>query len=148
MEPSILHTARRIVELFNGELTPLKLQKLAYYSQAWSLVWEERPIFPEEFQAWANGPVNPELYEKHRGTYMIEKDFIAEFSGFNFNDADVHTLGAVLDYYGNRDPFFLSELTHKERPWRKARGDTPMGQPSTAIITKESMQDYYTGISN
>ena len=29
-----------------GEMTAWKLQKLVYYSQAWSLVWDQRPIFP------------------------------------------------------------------------------------------------------
>ncbi len=145
--PSVLHVARKVVELTNKELTPLKLQKLAYYCQAWSLVWEERPMFPEEFQAWANGPVNLELYNKHRGTYTIESNFLSECTGFDFNEADLHTMDAVLGFYGTKPPFYLSELTHKERPWRLARGDTPMGEPSSAVITKDSMQEYYTGIS-
>ncbi len=38
-----------------GPVTAMKLQKLVYYSQAWSLVWDEEPIFEEEIQAWANG---------------------------------------------------------------------------------------------
>ena len=28
-----------------GEMTAMKLQKLVYYSQAWHLVWEEKPLF-------------------------------------------------------------------------------------------------------
>ena len=35
----------------------MKLQKLLYYSQAWSLVWDSRPLFPSKIEAWANGPV-------------------------------------------------------------------------------------------
>lgn len=145
--PSIFHVARKIVELTAGTLTPLKLQKLAYYCQAWSLAWEERPLFNEEFQAWANGPVCPELYEKHKGTYVVNGDFLAEFTGFSFNERDSATIQKVLSFYGNRDPFELSELTHKERPWREARGSTPSGESSTALITKDSMQDYYAGIA-
>lgn len=145
--PSILHVARKIVELIDGQLTPLKLQKLAYYCQAWSLVWRERPIFNEDFQAWANGPVSPELFNKHKGIYILNNSFLSEYSGFNFSDQDRHTIEAVLGFYGERDPFYLSELTHKEWPWRSARGRTPLGEPSTNLITKESMQEYYTGIS-
>jgi hypothetical protein len=40
-----------------GEMSAWRLQKLVYYSQAWSLVWDERPLFDEPIQAWANGPV-------------------------------------------------------------------------------------------
>lgn len=146
--PSIFHVARRIVELSSGDLTPLKLQKLAYYCQAWSLVWRERPIFEEDFQAWANGPVNPELFGKHRGMYVLGEDFLSEFSGFTFSEEDIRTMKAVLKFYGDKEPFYLSELTHKERPWKEARGTTPLGASSSAIITKDSMQDYYTGISS
>lgn len=28
-----------------------------YYAQAWSLVWDEKPLFPERIEAWVNGPV-------------------------------------------------------------------------------------------
>lgn len=145
--PSVLHVARKIVELIDDSLTPLKLQKLAYYSQAWSLVWKEQPMFTEDFQAWANGPVSPELYEKHKGTYSIEKNFLSEFTGFDFGKEDLNTINSVLAFYGDKEPFYLSELTHKELPWREARGNTPMGALSTNVISKKSMQEYYTGIS-
>lgn len=35
-----------------GEMTAWKLQKLVYYSQAWSLVWDQRPLFAERIEAW------------------------------------------------------------------------------------------------
>jgi uncharacterized phage-associated protein len=44
-----------------GRMTAMKLQKLVYYSQAWSVVWDERPLFPEKIEAWANGPVVRDL---------------------------------------------------------------------------------------
>ncbi|MBD5559274.1 MAG: DUF4065 domain-containing protein [Clostridia bacterium] len=40
-----------------GPITTMKLQKLLYYAQVWSLVWDENELFPEKFEAWANGPV-------------------------------------------------------------------------------------------
>src|SRR5690349_8592497 len=54
-----------------GEITAMKLQKLAYYSQAWSLVWDEEPLFRERIEAWANGPVLPSLYKLHKGSFKI-----------------------------------------------------------------------------
>ena len=35
-----------------GPTPALKLQKLVYYSQAWSLVWDDKPLFEEEIEAW------------------------------------------------------------------------------------------------
>ena len=45
-----------------GTMPAMKLQKLVYYSQAWSLVWDDRPIFRDRIYAWANGPVIRNLY--------------------------------------------------------------------------------------
>ncbi len=59
-----VHDVAAIILQECGEMTAMKLQKLVYYSQAWSLVWDDAPSFPEEIQAWANGPVVPVLYEK------------------------------------------------------------------------------------
>ncbi|MCC6923464.1 MAG: DUF4065 domain-containing protein [Nitrosomonas sp.] len=50
-----------------GAISAMKLQKLIYYSQAWSLVWDDEPLFNNKIEAWANGPVVRDLYEKHRG---------------------------------------------------------------------------------
>ena len=35
-----------------GPLTAMKLQKLVYYSQAWSIVWDDDAVFSEEIEAW------------------------------------------------------------------------------------------------
>ena len=57
-----------------GASSTWKLQKLVYYSQAWSLVWDGTPLFEEEIQAWIGGPVCPDLYSKHRGQFMFMVD--------------------------------------------------------------------------
>src|SRR5680860_1872649 len=56
---SVLDVAEYILKE-TGSMTTMKLQKLVYYSQAWSLVWDEKPLFGEPIEAWANdGPVRP-----------------------------------------------------------------------------------------
>ena len=62
----------------NPEMTTMKLQKLIYYCQAWSLAWDGDPMFPEEFEAWASGPVVPTLYEIHRGVFAVGPGFFAK----------------------------------------------------------------------
>lgn len=57
---SVYDVATYILEK-QGAMTTWKLQKLVYYSQAWSLVWDDDVLFPEEIEAWANGPVVREL---------------------------------------------------------------------------------------
>ena len=33
-----------------GRMTTMKLQKLCYYCQAWSMAWEEIPLIEENFE--------------------------------------------------------------------------------------------------
>lgn len=49
-----------------GPTSAMKLEKLVYYSQAWSLVWDSKPLFLARIEAWASGPVVPELYRHDR----------------------------------------------------------------------------------
>lgn len=124
-----------------GSMTAWKLQKLVYYSQAWSLVWDERPMFRERIEAWANGPVSPSLYGEHRGQFMVDRLGRGDSS---LLDADAkETIDGVLDYYGDRHSQWLSDLTHMEAPWREARGDLPPGAPCNNEITHASMAGYY-----
>ena len=56
-----------------GAMSTMKLQKLVYYSQAWSLVWDEEALFKDKICAWANGPVVPALFAAHKGKYRVEE---------------------------------------------------------------------------
>lgn len=131
-----------------GEMTTMKLQKLCYYAQAWSLAWDCEPLFKEDFQAWANGPVCPELFHEHSGLFVLPADFFNKKTNNTFTREQLETLEAVKNFYGDKTPQWLSEVTHKEAPWKKARGQTPPGERSSAIISKESMQEYYSGLAN
>lgn len=53
---TVFDAAKYILEK-RGAMSTMKLQKLCYYSQVWSLVWDDAPLFDEDFEAWANGPV-------------------------------------------------------------------------------------------
>jgi uncharacterized phage-associated protein len=72
---SALDVARYIIKK-TGPISAMKLQKLVYYCQAWSLVFDDRPMFKEPIQAWVHGPVIPQLYKKHRGEFEVSLDDI------------------------------------------------------------------------
>lgn len=144
----IFDAAKYILEK-HGEMTTMKLQKLCYYSQAWSLVWDGVPLFSEDFQAWANGPVCPELFNWHRKKFVINANDLPQLSGsHNLTAAEKENIDNVLAYYGDKEAHWLSELTHKERPWKEARNkaNAMPGDLCSEIITKESMMDYYAGL--
>ena len=129
-----------------GQTTSMKLQKLVYYSQAWSLAWDDAPLFDDDFQAWANGPVCPELFRKHKGHFSLPTDFFEIDSTGALSSNQCETIDVVLEEYGAMAPHELSDLTHREYPWIQARGDTPPGMPCENIIEKEVMRDYYAGL--
>lgn len=127
-----------------GRIPALKLQKLVYYSQAWSLVWDERPLFKSRIEAWANGPVSPALYVLHRGMYDLENIEGGELK--NLSPEEIETIDAVLETYGNKPSQWLSDLTHSEDPWREARQGLADGQRGKQEITHASMAEYYSSL--
>lgn len=129
-----------------ARVTAWKLQKLVYYCQAWSLVWDEAPIFDDEIQAWANGPVCPALYAQHRGRlHLCASDINGDPRVLTPDQAE--TVDAVLAYYGDKSGQWLSDLTHMEAPWNIARQGLAPGQPGQQPITLESMAGYYESLA-
>lgn len=137
---SVLDVAAYILER-QGPMTTWKLQKLVYYGQAWSLVWDDDVLFPEEIEAWANGPVVRALYHAHRGKYRVSRLLRGEADALT--DEQRETVDAVLEFYGDKSPQWLSDLTHMEAPWRSARRGVPDGERGNAVIAKESLAEYY-----
>lgn len=128
-----------------GPMSTMKLQKLVYYCQAWHLVWDEEPMFPERIEAWANGPVVYELFNKHRGEFSVESWPYGDPA--NLTQTQRATADVVVDDYAALSGRQLSYLTHTEGPWRTARGDLPATAWSRNEITPESLQDYYTAVA-
>lgn len=138
---SILDVAAYILQK-RGEMSAMKLQKLAYYSQAWSLVWDERVLFGEPFQAWANGPVAPALYARHRGSFMVAPGEIAGDPS-KLDDLAKETVDLVVESYGSKEAGYLSELSHHEAPWLEAREGLQPGERGSSEISHAAMAEYY-----
>ena len=127
-----------------GPMTAMKLQKLVYYSQAWSLVWDEKPLFRNKIEAWANGPVAPTLYNAHRGQFTVRN--ISHGDGRKLKKEQQQTVNAVLQHYGDKSSQWLSDLTHLEPPWRDTRQGLSPGARGKREITHAAMAEYYGGL--
>lgn len=141
---NIFDTAKYILEQA-GTMSTMKLQKLCYYAQAWSLVWDDKPLFEEDFEAWANGPVCRDLFYKTQGQYSVSADDETGGHG-NLSEEEKDTINHVLEHYGEHNAQWLSQLTHMEEPWKQARKGVPDNVGCNNIITKESMALYYGGL--
>lgn len=127
-----------------GAMSTWKLQKLVYYCQAWHSVWEERPLFSDRIEAWANGPVVPALYKQHRGAFEVSSWPSGDSRRVTADEAS--SIDAVLKTYGSRPGHWLSALTHREQPWLKARLGLADGERGDREITPEAMAEYYGGL--
>ncbi len=124
-------------------ITHLKLQKLLYYAQAWSLTLWNTPLFKENFQAWTHGPVLKSIFQEFKSAgYDVLPAPTADLPDFD-EQAD-YVLKEVNRIYGEMSAKSLEELTHREDPWRIARGDLPLEAACTKVITKDSMKTFYS----
>ncbi len=129
-----------LAELGPVNVGAMQLQKLVYYSQAWSLVWDEQPLFPEPIEAWGKGPVVGALWERCTPTPSVAR-IAGEASKLSDDQRD--TVAAVLAFYGRRSGTWLSKLTHRESPWVDARARAKGSQKP--VITEAAMRAFFAG---
>lgn len=141
--PSIEDVAKYVLQKTNN-ITTKKLEKLVYYCQAWTLGWFKEELFPQEFQAWAYGPVCPSLFYHHRGNYIANPMMFSRIGEHEFSFSEKMMIDLVLKVYGDKDADFLSNLTHLEPPWNKARKGLSEEEKSNRIIEKDWMIDFYS----
>lgn len=124
-----------------------KLQKLCYYAQAWNLVFNGKPMFDGDFEAWVHGPVNHSLWNRLNsyGYLDIEQDKFSK-ERVIFGNEVLSVLNDVWATYGKYSGYQLELLTHQEKPWIEARSGIPETQPSKNIISKKTMREYYTSL--
>lgn len=102
-------------------ISNMKLQKLCYYAQGFSLAMTGNPLFSEDIQAWKQGPVIPALYKTLNkfGTGSLGKPSKAEQDIYApFSRQQLHVLEEVNEEYGQYTASRLRDFIHEEPPWR------------------------------
>lgn len=111
----------------------VQLQKLVYYSQAWSLAWDGAPLFHDKIEAWRYGPVVRSIYKRSD-----------DADATVLTPAERRTVDAVLAHYGRLFGADLKEMSHAEKPWSDVWGDRPADAFCSDEITHDSMRRFYT----
>jgi uncharacterized phage-associated protein len=144
--PTVFDVAKYILET-RGETSAMKLQKLVFYAQVWTLAWDDAPLFNEKIEAWANGPVVPELFQTHKGRFSLNA-FDIRGDSSNLTTVQRANIDNVLAHYGDKTPQWLSDLTHMEAPWLETRTEANLrdGDRGSAEIPLERMQNYYANL--
>ena len=141
---SILESAKWFLRKSGREIERERLQRLCYYSQAWSFsMLSGNPLFMEKFEARAQGPVNHDLCMAC-GAYDVVP--VAAFEGVPdaaFTEDETELLDMVWDIYGSVADHQLGCLVRCEYPWKEARGDLRPEQSCIKEISFENMRRHY-----
>jgi uncharacterized phage-associated protein len=117
-------------------ITNLKLQKLCYYAQGFSLVVLDRQLFGESIEAWEHGPVVPPLYREYK---TCGSNGIPMPTGFDaesvLSEEERDLLVDVWNAYGQFSAWKLRNMTHDESPWAKT--------PRNGVITHDALREFF-----
>lgn len=125
------------------EINAYKLQKLMYYAQAWHLAIYGTPLFNADFQAWIHGPVIPDLLEKYQSQFSWEP-IAKTIEQPKLSEEIREFMEEVAEAYFEYDDETLERMICGEMPWLEVRGDLPRDASCHAIISQESMKQYYS----
>lgn len=132
-----------------GEVTPLALQKLLYYSQGFYKTFYDEFLFDNDCEAWVHGPVYKEIYFKYRDYgYNPIEDKSIKFENINLTEAEEELLDSVIDNFGCYSAKTLEKMTHSERPWRLTRKNLKPEEKSNEIIRKNLIEDYFKDVNS
>ncbi len=121
-------------------LSPMKLQKLLYFSHGVFLGITGEKLIDDNFEAWRYGPVVPHIYRIFKDYRM--NPIKSKYSSYEIDpgDEDVRTfLNFMWDGLKDVDALELSDITHlKDSPWDLAwkNGDV--------IIKNSLIKSYYS----
>ena len=126
-------------------ITPMQVQKLAYFCHAWMLGFGQGPLFQDAIECWQYGPVIRSIYHelKHYGAAQITQPILERPDQFSPNEELI--IGAVWRQYGRINGVRLSQMTHADgSPWSQVYEQDKRSQ----IIHNHVIRDYYAKLIN
>ncbi|MDR1658398.1 MAG: DUF4065 domain-containing protein [Deltaproteobacteria bacterium] len=141
----------------NGNLTPLKVQKLLYFSQAIHLADHKTPLFNEEILIWSYGPVIVEIYNllKHYREEEINtliKQTTAENNKSetitptidNDDKQTIDFLNNIWTVYAPIKPWTLANMSFTLGPSKEVLASLGDDDNKNQIIPKEMLGRIFT----
>ena len=100
-------------------VTNLRLQKLLYFIQAYSLKALDAPCFAESIEAWQYGPVVPSVYSAYKfyGSIGISIAPEIDIESLICSSGVRKVIDTILQDAENMSTGELINITHSQRPW-------------------------------
>lgn len=141
-------------------VSPLKLQKMLYYTQAWYMVFfgRENTLFKDVPEAWVNGPVYPAIYReyKNKAGWVCDPLKVSDFGNGEVCDMlkgvaeelalapdESKLVERIVVLYGALSQDQLIFMTHCENPWAEKREGLAPFEASQTPLSLDTMYSYY-----
>lgn len=128
--------AKYLIQRYEQEsgsvMDEMKLHKLLYFTQRESFVLLGKPMFPDKFEAWKYGPVMRCLRKAHWECQVP--------SVLPADSEYILVLEDTLRRYAAMDSWSLSNISHGETSWQKAK-DKEVGSSPVEIETSDIEYD-------
>lgn len=129
-----------------NRMTHLALQKMLYFSQAWSNVFSDKLLFDEECEAWAHGAVYRKVYNKFKG-FKYNPLPLVDIE-VNLPAEEIEILEFVWKYYFEvYAPKTLEHICHLEMPYKLARENCKDLERCENMIDKSAVREYYMEVA-
>ena len=130
-------------------ISNLKMQKLCYLAQGWSLALRDKSLFDDVIQAWALGPAIPPLFRRFKpyrwgalNPYKRRSEALKELDA-----EERRLLDWVWEEYRHYSGGELRDLICEQAPWKEAYGDTDFPDRCEEEITPASMKAYFLALA-
>lgn len=146
------------------KISPLKLQKLVYFSHGWSLGLFDKPLINEQVEAWPHGPVIASIYHLFKrfgngdittparqlvlvdGEWLPNYPCIPETEGEGLLAKGI--VDRVISLYGKFTALQLSTMTHAEgTPWYQVCKQHNWKPPKGTDIPVELIASHFKGLA-
>lgn len=140
-QDKIYHVVQYILGV-SEDVTPHALQKILYYAQAFFKVFYGYHLFEDDCEAWAQGPVYPNIYYQLKDSY----DHPLMKNSCSLDDKEQFFIDLIMRYFGCYSGKSLERMTHCEKPWRDARSGMMSVQVEGRVIEKSSIEKYFMDV--
>ena len=128
------YIAHEYKEVSNEVLDEMKLHKLLYFTQREAFAITGEAAFVGDFEGWKYGPVCPEVRIK-----FLEGEIHASTN--DISDAVKYIANNIILEYGSLASWKLSELSHKETSWKKARAGLAPHDIGDKVLSLEDIKE-------
>ena len=148
--PTAAQVAKVLVELAAQDrdvdqepMTNMRLQKLLYYVQGWSIARRGKPAFDDRLEAWEHGPVVPTVYRllRDNGKNPISAE---QLNAEPVDDELKKFIASVWSDYRSDSAIRLRYKTHAEDPWKDAWAKRHKPNHCQEEITVGSLEEFFT----